>query len=67
MMPLPYFQHSTTKGKVCRLKKELYVLKPSPRAWFESFHNTMIEYGNKRSQVIILYLSSMKATVLKLL
>lgn len=37
--------------KVCKLKKTLYGLKQSPRAWFESFRSAMLHYGYKQTQV----------------
>jgi len=37
------------KGEVCRLKKSLYGLKQSPRAWFGRFSATMKEFGYKQS------------------
>ena len=39
---LPGFEDSKTEGKVCRLKKSLYGLKQSPRAWFEKFTQAML-------------------------
>lgn len=35
--------------KVCRLKKSLYGLKQSPRAWFGRFTKSMIAFGYHRS------------------
>ena len=37
------------KGEVCRLKKSLYGLKQSPRAWFGRFFTTMKDFGYKQS------------------
>ncbi|KAF5950988.1 hypothetical protein HYC85_012981 [Camellia sinensis] len=46
----PGFEDLQTKGKVCRLRKSLYGLKQSPRAWFERFNQAMVKYGFKQSQ-----------------
>ena len=35
--------------KVCKLKKSLYGLKQSPRAWFGRFTNAMITFGYHQS------------------
>ena len=37
----PGFERDDTKRKVCRLKKSLYGLKQSPRAWFKRFSDTL--------------------------
>lgn len=39
-----------TEGKVCRLKKSLYGLKQSPRAWFERFGKVVKRFGYHQSQ-----------------
>lgn len=33
------------EGKLCRLKKALYGLKPSPRAWFDRFKRVVCGMG----------------------
>jgi Reverse transcriptase (RNA-dependent DNA polymerase) len=33
----PGFDNEQVAGKVCRLKRSLYGLKQSPRAWFDRF------------------------------
>ena len=44
------FEDTKIEGKVCRLKKSLYGLNKSPRAWFERFIQAMLKYGFKQSQ-----------------
>ena len=46
----PGFEKSLGSDKVCRLKKSLYGLKQSPRAWFERFGKAVISYGFLQSQ-----------------
>lgn len=41
----PGFEHMATDGRVCSLKKSLYGLKQSPRAWFERFTRAVKEKG----------------------
>lgn len=38
----PGFENSSNQDKVCRLKKSLYGLKQSPRAWFGKFTKSII-------------------------
>ena len=45
----PGFSSHITEGKVCKLKKTLYGLKQSPRAWFGRFHSAMIKFGFKQT------------------
>ena len=37
-------------GKVCRLRKSLYGLKQSPRAWFGKFNQAVEEFGMQKSK-----------------
>ena len=41
----PGFANEQTLGKVCRLKKSLYGLKQSPRAWFDRFRQAVCYMG----------------------
>ena len=36
---------------VCHLKKSLYGLKQGPRAWFERFHNVVVQAGFRQSAI----------------
>ncbi|KAJ9682786.1 hypothetical protein PVL29_018666 [Vitis rotundifolia] len=46
----PGFEESFGVRKVCKLKKSLYGLKQSPRAWFERFGKVIKHYGYTQSQ-----------------
>lgn len=50
MSPPPGFEKVFGQNKVCRLKKSLYGLKQSPRAWFERFGRAVKSYGYNQSQ-----------------
>lgn len=39
------------KKEVCKLKKSLYGVKESPRAWFGRFSSTMEVFGYKQSNL----------------
>ena len=41
----PGFMNKQTSGKVCRLKKSLYGLKQTPRAWFDRFRRAICDMG----------------------
>jgi Reverse transcriptase (RNA-dependent DNA polymerase) len=41
----PGFDTNQTTSKVCRLKKSIYGLKQSPRAWFDRFRKAMVCMG----------------------
>jgi Reverse transcriptase (RNA-dependent DNA polymerase) len=45
----PGFENEQFKGKVCRLKRSLYGLKQSPRAWFDRFSMVMKKLGYQQS------------------
>ncbi|XP_073103833.1 uncharacterized protein [Elaeis guineensis] len=45
----PGFSTAQTVGKVCQLRRSLYGLKQSPRAWFDRFRQAIILMGYKQS------------------
>ncbi|XP_073116145.1 uncharacterized protein [Elaeis guineensis] len=45
----PGFATAQTVGKVCQLRRSLYGLKQSPRAWFDRFRQAIIQMGYKQS------------------
>ena len=49
-MNIPLGFERNTGNKVCELKKPLYGLKQSLRAWFGRFSKVMKEFGYKQSQ-----------------
>ena len=49
----PGFETNITKNKICKLKRSLYGLKQSPRAWFERFTKAVRKYGYGQCQADI--------------
>lgn len=49
MLPPPGFSPQGENRKVCKLKKAIYGLKQSPRAWFQRFSAAVSEIGFRRS------------------
>jgi hypothetical protein len=47
----PGFTTDQTKGKVLKLKKSLYGLKQSPRAWFDRFRHAMCSMWYKQCNI----------------
>ncbi|KAL5851107.1 hypothetical protein ACOSQ3_006225 [Xanthoceras sorbifolium] len=46
----PGFESPATTNKICKLKKSLYGLKQSPRAWFDRFSKVLTKYGYTQGQ-----------------
>ncbi|KAJ7982285.1 Retrovirus-related Pol polyprotein from transposon TNT 1-94 [Quillaja saponaria] len=45
----PGFSCQKIEGKICKLKKSMYGLKQSPRAWFDRFSWAMLSFGYQQS------------------
>ena len=65
---LPGFEDKFAKGKVCKLRKSLYGLKQSPRAWFERFTRVLRHDGYTQCQanhtLFVKHSTSDKITIL---
>ena len=48
--PLGYFLKKNNTSDVCHLRKSIYGLKQSPRAWFRKFSKTMLSTGYAQSE-----------------
>nr|CAD1831090.1 unnamed protein product [Ananas comosus var. bracteatus] len=64
----PGLESKYNVNKVCRLKKSLYGLKQSPRAWFERFMKALQRYGYTQCQsdhtLFIKHSSDMKLAII---
>jgi hypothetical protein len=53
----PSYANSSHPNHVCRLKKTIYGLKQTPRAWFHRFSDFLLTVGFNSSKLIPAYLS----------
>ena len=63
----PGFDSKSKNGKICKLKKSLYGLKQSPRAWCDRFSNVIQRHGFRQAQTdhtLFLKLQGGKKTIL---
>ena len=63
----PGFDSECKNGKICKLKKSLYGLKQSSRAWFDRFSNVIQRHGFRQAQTdhtLFLKLQGGKKTIL---
>ncbi|XP_019082856.1 PREDICTED: uncharacterized protein LOC109125540 [Camelina sativa] len=51
MTPLPGLEDTIAPGKVLRLRKAIYGLKQSPRAWYHKLSTTLLNHGFKKSHM----------------
>ncbi|KAL0641511.1 hypothetical protein Bca4012_102648 [Brassica carinata] len=51
MLPPPGLEHLVKKGNVLRLKKAIYGLKQSPRAWYNKLSTTLNGRGFRKSEL----------------
>ena len=73
----PGFDKESKNGKVCKLNKSLYGLKPSPRAWFDKFtrairqqdyvqahadHTMYYRHKNEKITILIVYVDDIILT-----
>lgn len=49
MQQPPGFVPKGESHKVCLLRKSIYILRQSHRAWFEKFSNLLLDYGITRT------------------
>ena len=70
MQVSPGMENESNRGLVCKLRKSLYVLKQSLRAWFDRFvkvmikssyhqcqadHTLFVKYANNKTTILIVY------------
>lgn len=63
----PGYETDRTKGKICKLKRAIYGLKQSPRAWFSKFAQVLLQFGFKQAQsdhTLFVLLSGQVLTIL---
>ena len=48
-MAIPPGLSSSSSSDVCKLKRSLYGFKQAPRAWFDKFHSTLLQFSFKQS------------------
>ena len=69
-MQLPLgFENSYGKGNLCKLKRSLYGLKQSPRAWFDRFSKSIkdLSFSQSRTHFTLFFKHSMDDKILFLL